>query len=92
MGSADTEDVDRDVTGEVALRNTIEEFGTLQSIFPFPYIEATEHCIITKFNPAAAQAFGISAERALGKNVTILMPKYRYPAKSWMFSKKTTRL
>lgn len=68
----------RDLTQEVSLRNTIEEFTTLQSIFPFPYIEATSSMIITKFNPAAAMAFGISAERALGKNVTILMPKYIY--------------
>ena len=60
----------------MGLRNTVEEFNTLQSIFPFPYIEASEDMMITKFNPAAAAAFGISAERAVGKNVTILMPKY----------------
>lgn len=64
----------RDCSQEVELRTTIAQATNLTAIFPFPYIEASEAGIITRFNPAAERAFGVSASRALGKNVMVLMP------------------
>jgi PAS domain S-box-containing protein len=66
----------RGAATEVNLRQALVEAKLLENVFPFPYFETDERGLITRFNPAAEESFGLNTKLVCGKNVVILMPDH----------------
>jgi two-component system sensor kinase FixL len=60
--------------GEAALQEREARLRSILETAPDAIIVIDDHGIMESFSPAAERLFGFSAEEAIGKNVSILMP------------------
>lgn len=72
-------DTHEDVTELAGVQTTVqrqkEELHQILRSVPRAVITADKNGVIRTFNPAAEQTFGYSADEAIGRNVSLLMPE-----------------